>query len=90
MFFEVGTAVGGLALGALADALGKRAGFAAAVGLCVVGAWVLRTVVIPASSRDRRRTDAGRRPARRRQHRPALSRPVRVTRRFGSSLSDFR
>ncbi len=54
MFFEAGTAVGGLALGALADALGKRAGFAAAAGLCVVGAWVLRAVVIPASSSDRR------------------------------------
>jgi MFS family permease len=54
MFFEAGTAVGGLALGALADALGKRAGFAAAAGLCVVGAWVLRTVVIPASIDDHR------------------------------------
>ena len=54
MFFEAGTAIGGLSLGALADALGKRAGFAAAAGLCVVGAWVLRTVVIPASSRDGR------------------------------------
>ena len=38
MFFEVGTAVGGLALGALADVLGKRAGFAAAVGaVCARG-----------------------------------------------------
>ena len=54
MFFEAGTAVGGLALGALADEFGKRAGFAAAACLCVVGAWVLRAVVIPASSRDRR------------------------------------
>jgi MFS family permease len=54
MFFEAGTAVGGLALGALANSLGKRSGFAAAVVLCVVGAWLLRTVVIPASSRDLR------------------------------------
>ena len=54
MFFDAGTAVGGLALGALADELGKRAGFAAAAALCVVGRWVLRTVVIPASSTDRR------------------------------------
>ena len=53
MFFEAGTAVGGLALGALADVFGKRAGFAAAVGLCVVGVWLLRTVVIPASGRER-------------------------------------
>ena len=49
MFFEAGTAVGGLALGALANVFGKRAGFAAAVGLCVVGVWVLRTIVIPAT-----------------------------------------
>jgi MFS family permease len=54
MFFEAGTAAGGLALGALAEVLGKRAGFTAAVGLCVIGAWILRTIVIPASSRDRR------------------------------------
>ncbi len=54
MFFEAGTAVGGLALGALADSFGKRAGFAVAAGLCVVGAWVLRTIVIPASDGDRR------------------------------------
>jgi MFS family permease len=53
MFFELGTAAGGLALGALADWYGKRAAFAAAVGLCVLGAWLLRTVVIPTSSRDR-------------------------------------
>ena len=33
---------------------GKRAGFAVAVGLCVVGVWVLRTIVIPASTGDRR------------------------------------
>ena len=38
------------------------------------GPWVLRTVVMPASSDDRRRTDAGRRPARCRQHRSALAR----------------
>jgi MFS family permease len=51
MFFELGTAAGGLALGALAEWYGKRAAFTAAVGLCVLGAWLLRTVVIPASSR---------------------------------------
>jgi MFS family permease len=47
MFFEAGTAVGGLALGALANVFGKRAGFTAAVVLCIVGVWVLRTIVIP-------------------------------------------
>jgi MFS family permease len=54
MFFEAGTAVGGLTLGALADSLGKRAGFAGAAALCVVGLWVLRAIVMPASSRGRR------------------------------------
>jgi MFS family permease len=53
MFFELGTAAGGLALGALAEWYGKRAAFMAAVGLCVLGVWLLRTVVIPAPSRDR-------------------------------------
>jgi MFS family permease len=53
MFFELGTAAGGLALGALAEWYGKRAAFTAAVGLCVLGAWLLRTVVIPASSSGR-------------------------------------
>lgn len=47
MFFEIGTAAGGLTLGALADALGKRVGFASAVALCVFGVWVLWTVALP-------------------------------------------
>ncbi len=47
MFFEIGTAVGGLTLGALADALGKRVGFGSAVALCVFGVWVLWTVTLP-------------------------------------------
>lgn len=51
MFFEVGTAIGGLLLGALADAFGKRSGFAVAVVLCVVGVVLLRAVVLP---RERR------------------------------------
>lgn len=49
MFFEIGMATGGLALGAVAEALGKRSGFAAAAVLCVAGIWLLRTVVIPAT-----------------------------------------
>ena len=53
MFFEAGTAVGGLALGALADVFDKRTGFAAAVGLCVVGCWLLRSVVIPTATVER-------------------------------------
>ncbi|WP_116999193.1 MFS transporter [Desertimonas flava] len=47
MFFEIGTAVGGLTLGALADALGKRVGFGSAVALCVFGVWMLWTVTLP-------------------------------------------
>jgi MFS family permease len=47
MFFEVGTAGGGLALGALADVAGKRSGFALAVGLCALGVWTLRAIALP-------------------------------------------
>ena len=47
MFFEVGTAIGGLALGALADSFGKRSAFAMAVALCGVGLWVLWARVLP-------------------------------------------
>jgi MFS family permease len=48
MFFEVGTAVGGLALGALAEVTGKRWSFLAGVVPVVFGLWVLRTRVAPA------------------------------------------
>jgi MFS family permease len=48
MFFEIGTAVGGLVLGALADSFGKRTGFAAAVVVCAAGAWIVRNIVVPA------------------------------------------
>jgi len=51
MFFEVGTAVGGLALGAIADSFGKRTGFAMAVASCGVGLWVLWTRVLPRGAR---------------------------------------
>ena len=56
MFFEVGTAVGGLALGALADSFGKRTGFATAVALCPVGLWMLWTRVLPTEPADVRVT----------------------------------
>jgi MFS family permease len=54
MFFELGTAAGGLVLGSLANSMGKRAGFTAAVALCVIGAWLLRNIVIPPSRTERR------------------------------------
>ncbi len=47
MFFEIGTAVGGLALGALAEGVGKRGAFLAGVIATVFGLWVLRTKVAP-------------------------------------------
>jgi hypothetical protein len=45
MFFELGSMVGGLTLGAVAQMLGKQAGFAGGVVLCVVGLVVLWTRV---------------------------------------------
>jgi len=47
MFFEVGTAVGGLTLGAFADAFGKRSGFTAAIALSLLGMWAMRSIVVP-------------------------------------------
>jgi MFS family permease len=54
MFFEVGTAAGGLLLGSVANSMGKRAGFTAAVALCLIGVWLVRNVVIPPSYGERR------------------------------------
>ena len=54
MFFEIGTAVGGLALGALAEGVGKRGAFLAGVIATVFGLWVLRTKVAPIDKAPRR------------------------------------
>lgn len=59
MFFEVGTAVGGLGLGAVADVFGKRSGFGLAVTLCALGIWVLWTRVVPAVATTSAAADAG-------------------------------
>ncbi len=64
MFFEIGTAAGALTLGALADVFGKRAGFAGAVGLCVVGLWVLWVRVLPVGSAEAALPTRGARPLR--------------------------
>jgi len=48
MFFEIGSATGGLALGALAELTGKRVGFLGGVAMCVAGLVILRTRVVPA------------------------------------------
>ena len=51
MFFEIGTAAGALALGAVADVLGKRVGFAGAVLLCAAGLWAMWVKVLPTPGR---------------------------------------
>ncbi len=45
MFFELGSVVGGLALGGLGEVFGKRAGFLGGVAICAVGLVVLWTRV---------------------------------------------
>jgi MFS family permease len=52
MFFEVGSAVGGLAIGAFAQVVGKQVGFVGGAVSCVLGLWLLRTKVVPAGAAD--------------------------------------
>jgi MFS family permease len=52
MFFEVGSAVGGLVIGAFAQMVGKQTGFLGGVAFCALGIWLLRTKVVPAGSPD--------------------------------------
>ena len=52
MFFEVGSAVGGLVIGAFAQMVGKQIGFLGGVAFCAIGIWLLRTKVVPAGSPD--------------------------------------
>ena len=47
MFFEVGTAGGGLLFGFLAELTSKRGGFLAGASAAVVGLWFLRSVALP-------------------------------------------
>lgn len=54
MFFEVGNISGGLVFGLIAELATKRAAFGAAVALCALGAWVLRTHVAPVTRSSRR------------------------------------
>jgi MFS family permease len=49
MFFEIGSAASGLAMGVFAQFVGKQNGFFAGVVFCVIGLWVLRTIVAPAA-----------------------------------------
>ncbi|NND76185.1 MAG: MFS transporter [Ilumatobacter sp.] len=48
MFFEIGSAGSGLLVGAFAQAVGKQVGFLGGVAFCLVGLFVLRTIVAPA------------------------------------------
>nr|MBA3606209.1 MFS transporter [Acidimicrobiia bacterium] len=54
MFFDIGTMVGGLALGAVADVFGKRAAFGGGVFLAMAGLWLLWTRVAPVVTETRR------------------------------------
>lgn len=47
MFFEIGSVIGGLALGTLAELLGKRAGFAGGALVSLIGLMVLWARVVP-------------------------------------------
>ncbi|CAN5835390.1 N/A [soil metagenome] len=51
MFFEMGSVVGGLLLGLVAELTDKRFAFAGAVGLCLFGLYVMRTHVTPPRAR---------------------------------------
>ena len=52
MFFEVGSAAGGLLIGAFAQVVGKQTGFLGGVACCVLGLWLLRFKLVPAGSPD--------------------------------------
>ena len=47
MFFEIGSAVGGLTIGAFAQVVGKQIGFFGGMVSCLIGVWLLRTKVVP-------------------------------------------
>ena len=50
MFFEIGSAAGGLLIGSLALVVGKQYGFLGGVVSAAIGLWVLRSKVVPAES----------------------------------------
>ncbi len=52
MFFEIGSAVSGLAIGALAGAIGKQSAFYGGVVMVLLGMFVLRRWVVPIGSAD--------------------------------------
>jgi MFS family permease len=62
MFFEVGSAVGGIVIGAFAQLVGKQLGFLGGVASCVLGLWLLRTKLVPAGAPDAGPIDYARQP----------------------------
>jgi MFS family permease len=52
MFFEVGSVVGGLLIGAFAEVVGKQVGFLGGVVFCLIGLYLLRFRLVPAGSPD--------------------------------------
>ncbi len=61
MFFEIGSAVSGLAIGALGQVVGKQSAFYGGVVMVLVGLVVLRRFVVPLGSPDSGPTAVGRR-----------------------------
>ncbi|MEM9747665.1 MAG: MFS transporter [Actinomycetota bacterium] len=52
MFFEIGSAVSGLAVGAVAQLIDERVGFLVGASMCLLGVAVLRIMVVPSGSSD--------------------------------------
>jgi len=52
MFFEIGSAVSGLSIGALGEIIGKQSAFYGGVVMVLLGLFVLRRFVVPAGSPD--------------------------------------
>jgi len=52
MFFEIGSAVSGLSIGALGELVGKQSAFYGGVVMVLIGLFVLRRYVVPAGSPD--------------------------------------
>jgi MFS family permease len=52
MFFEVGSVVGGLAIGGLGEIVGKQYGFYGGVVFCLLGLYLLRVRLVPPGSPD--------------------------------------
>ena len=52
MFFEIGSALGGLLIGAFAQVVGKQLGFLGGAMFCLLGLYLLRVRLVPERERD--------------------------------------